>query len=284
MKRQALGDVYTQEQADYGKYTDALGQWTTDRSFEYGALNNALGQYQGQDATDYGRFTDQRTYDTNAARYIDDLIQQNFVNSLSQQSATQQTAQQALENSRYDTEYADLLKQRQFENALAEQQAALDARNTSSLIASRAAAATATTAPIDYETLFAEMDKQKDPEAWLRLNYAALGIPAGQIAGLLERYAATAKESSDYAKSLAAAQAAVAGTGNYAGPPTPANLLADRYANAALSAAAETAYKQAGAVLILGGTTAAAKHLVGLVSAGTITEAEAEAIANRLGI
>ncbi|MDR1328922.1 MAG: hypothetical protein LBK23_04910, partial [Oscillospiraceae bacterium] len=89
-----------------------------------------------QDATEYGRFGDQRAYDTEAARYTDSLIQQSFNNAQQTRQLNENSAQLALENSRYDTEYADLLKQRAVENAL-------NAQNTASLIASRNAAGAA---------------------------------------------------------------------------------------------------------------------------------------------
>jgi hypothetical protein len=128
MKRQALGDVYQQEQADYGKYVDDLGQYNTDRNFayqdynnQYNMLNNALGQYQGQDSTDYSRFFDQRSYDTEAAQYKDKLIQQSFDNAIQTRTLNENAAQQALNNQRYDTEYADQMAQQAFENSLAQQ-------------------------------------------------------------------------------------------------------------------------------------------------------------------
>jgi hypothetical protein len=130
MKRQALGDVYQQEQADYGKYVDDLGQYNTDRNFayqdynnQYNMLNNALGQYQGQDSTDYSRFFDQRSYDTEAAQYKDKLIQQSFDNAMQTRAANEGAAQQALNNQRYDTEYADQMAQQAFENSLAQMRA-----------------------------------------------------------------------------------------------------------------------------------------------------------------
>jgi hypothetical protein len=128
MKRQALGDVYQQEQADYGKYIDDLGQYNTDRNFayqdytnQYDMLNTALGNYQGQDSTDYSRFFDQRSYDTEAAQYQDKLIQQSFDNAMQARAANEGSAQLALDNQRYDTEYADKMAQQAYENSLAQQ-------------------------------------------------------------------------------------------------------------------------------------------------------------------
>ncbi|MDR1328898.1 MAG: hypothetical protein LBK23_04785, partial [Oscillospiraceae bacterium] len=194
-----------------------------------------------QDATEYGRFGDQRAYDTEAARYTDSLIQQSFNNAQQTRQLNENAAQLALENSRYDTEYADLLKQRAFENAL-------NAQNTASLISSRNAAA----AP-GAEDLW-----DVDPSG---AGAAASTVPTP------------------------------AGTGSIYGPATPtggsssAPAGTSNQTGGASAAVIEDIYGRMVMGMKMGGTAQdAAKYLVGLVSAGTLTEAQAEKIAARLGI
>jgi hypothetical protein len=250
MKRQALGDVYQQEQADYGKYTNALGQYNTDRSFaysdyanQYNMLNNAVGQYQGQDATEYGRFGDQRAYDTEAARYADSLIQQSFNNAQQTRQLNENTAQQGLENSRYDTEYADLLKQRAVENAL-------NAQNTASLIASRnAAGALGAEDPWDVDPSGAGAPASQVP---------ALGGLGSILGGLIAAGGGSSSAAAGTAKQTGGASAAV---------------LEDIYGRIVNGRAMHITTEKD-----------AAAYLTGLIEAGTLTEAQALQLADRLGL
>jgi hypothetical protein len=281
MKRQALGDVYGQEQADYSKYLNELGQYNTDRSFaytdyanQYNMLGSALGQYQGQDATEYNQFANQLAYDTDAARYQDSLIQQAFTNALATRTANENTAQLALENQRYDTEYANQLQQQAISNALAQQTAAASAARAAASAASTTETAQDTTTPT-FETLYADMLASGSPEAFLAARYKDYGLAYSQLNNILSAYNTWAanRKATEAALTLPAA-----GTGGVYGPPTPSK-------NTALSAAAQTAFSQVASVLAMGGSKVnASALLISLVEKGTITEAEAVRIANEIGM
>lgn len=79
MKRQALGDVNTQEQNEYQKYLDELSQYNTDRNFAYGQylddysrMQSTLGALQGQEQTDYDRYHTNLLEQEDRRRYEDE--------------------------------------------------------------------------------------------------------------------------------------------------------------------------------------------------------------------
>ncbi len=79
MKRQALGDVNTQEQNEYAKYLDELNQYNADRNFAYGQylddysrMQSTLAALQGQEQTDYDRYHTGLLEEEDRRRYEDE--------------------------------------------------------------------------------------------------------------------------------------------------------------------------------------------------------------------
>jgi hypothetical protein len=101
MDRAALGDVYDARNFDYGVYRGDVSDYQANRSFDY---TDYLNQYE------MARQAEQTAYDR--AIYADETAYSR--------------ARDTLSDTRYDTEYADLMEQQNYENMTAAQKEAFN--------------------------------------------------------------------------------------------------------------------------------------------------------------